>query len=301
MAVVVSLNTSSLAQLAPLAVLLVLYARRTRTLAGRARALPRWRQGCFYGGLALLAATLLLLAASSRELLYARTVEQLLIGDLAALLIVLGLTPALVTPRSPAAARGGPWRALAWAPRAISHPVVAFTLWAVDLFVWQARSPYESALRHPGLHVFEHATLLLCGINMWICLLGPAPSPSWFGERAKLAYVLAVRLTAGVLANILLWSGSVFYGGDLVGDAQHHLSPIADQNIAGAIMLGESAVVLLCLLYWLFRRAAPADAGTRPTRRDEQRLRVHEPGHQPRPALAASGELQLEATAAKRG
>jgi hypothetical protein len=39
------------------------------------------------------------------------------------------------------------------------------------------------------------------------------------------------------------------------------MSPIADQNIAGAIMLGEQAILTLCLLYWLFKHAGRADAG----------------------------------------
>ena len=31
---------------------------------------------------------------------------------------------------------------------------------------------------------------------MWMALLGPLPKPAWFGNAARLGYIVAVRLTA---------------------------------------------------------------------------------------------------------
>ena len=42
---------------------------------------------------------------------------------------------------------------------------------------------------------------------MWMALLGPLPKPAWFGNGAKIGYIVAVRLIQSVLANALLWSG----------------------------------------------------------------------------------------------
>ena len=55
---------------------------------------------------------------------------------------------------------------------------------------------------------------------MWMCLFGPLPKPRWFGNFAKLAYIVAVRLTGTVLGNVFLWSGKVFYPFYLTGDAR---------------------------------------------------------------------------------
>ena len=41
------------------------------------------------------------------------------------------------------------------------------------------------------------------GINMWMCLFGPLPMPSWFGNLGKLLYIVAVRLTGAVLGQHL--------------------------------------------------------------------------------------------------
>jgi cytochrome c oxidase assembly factor CtaG len=115
---------------------------------------------------------------------------------------------------------------------------------------------YEAALRASAVHALEHAMFLGFGINMWMCLFGPLPMPRWFGNLAKLIYIVAVRLTGTVLGNVFLWSGTVFYPFYVQGDIAHHISPLADQNIAGAIMMVEESILTLCLFCWLFLRTA---------------------------------------------
>jgi cytochrome c oxidase assembly factor CtaG len=175
-------------------------------------------------------------------------IEHLLLGDIASLLIVLGLTGPLLAPLL----RLGYFDRL----RALSHPVVAFPLWAANLFVWHLPALYQAALHHSGVHALEHLMFLGFGVNMWMCLFGPLPTPAWFGNLGKLIYIVAVRLTATVLGNVFLWSGTVFYPFYIRGDAAHHISPLADQNIAGAIMMVEESILTLCLFCWLFLRTA---------------------------------------------
>ncbi|MCW3056671.1 MAG: cytochrome c oxidase assembly protein, partial [Solirubrobacterales bacterium] len=52
------------------------------------------------------------------------------------------------------------------------------------------------------------------------------------------------------------WSGTVFYPFYRAGDARFHISPIADQNLAGAIMMIEGSILTLGLFCWLFLRTA---------------------------------------------
>jgi putative membrane protein len=243
-----SADVSSLFQLGPLALLALLYAKRVRTLTIDGRAVPGWRQACFYGGFVVIAAALTSLGSESQDLLYVHMIEHLLLGDIAALLIVLGLTGPLIAP----ILKIRFFDRL----RILAHPLIAFPLWAIDLYVWHLPTLYEAALRHPGIHALEHALFLGLGINMWMCLFGPLPMPSWFGNAAKLGYIVAVRLTGALLGNIFLWSGTVFYPFYLHGDALHHISPLADQNIAGAIMMIEESLLTLGLFCWLFLRTA---------------------------------------------
>ncbi|HME03156.1 MAG TPA: cytochrome c oxidase assembly protein [Solirubrobacteraceae bacterium] len=244
----VSPDLSAALQLGPLAVLAVLYALRVRTLAIDGHPVPGWRQACFYSGFAVIAAALTSLGSASQDLLYVHMIEHLLLGDIASLLIVLGLTGPLLAP----VLRIRFFDRL----RVLTNPLVAFPLWAVDLYVWHLPVLYQAALRHSAVHALQHIMFLTFGINMWMCLFGPLPTPSWFGNLGKLLYIVAVRLTGAVLGNIFLWSGTVFYPFYIHGDAVYHISPLADQNIAGAIMMVEGSILTLCLFCWLFLRTA---------------------------------------------
>jgi cytochrome c oxidase assembly factor CtaG len=244
----VSEGVSAAIQLGPLAFLAILYARRVRTLANDGRPVPGWRQACFYGGFVTIGAALTGLGAPSQELLYAHMIEHLLLGDIAALLIVLGLTGPVIAP----VLRIRLFDRL----RVLAHPAVAFPLWAIDLYVWHVPALYQAALRHSGVHALEHGMFLAFGVNMWMCLFGPLPMPSWFGNLGRLVYIVAVRLAGTVLGNIFLWSNKPFYPFYLHGDASFHIAPIADQNLAGAIMMVEESILTLGLFCWLFLRTA---------------------------------------------
>jgi cytochrome c oxidase assembly factor CtaG len=209
---------------------------------------PGWRQACFYSGTLVIAIALSSLGGASQELLLAHMVEHLLLGDIAALLIVLGLTGPLIAP----ILRIRFFDRL----RVLANPLIAFPLWAIDLYVWHLPVFYQAALRHTGVHVLEHAMFLALGVNMWMCLFGPLPMPGWFGNFGKLVYIIAVRLTGTVLGNVFLWSGAVFYPFYIHGDAVHHISPLADQNIAGAVMMVEESLLTLGLFCWLFLKTA---------------------------------------------
>src|ERR1700677_531328 len=137
----VSTATSAAFQLGPLAILGLLYARRAHTLAEDDHPVPGWRQACFYGGFVVIGAALTSLGSASQDLLFVHMIEHLLLGDIAALLIVLGLTGPLLAP----VLRISFFDRL----RVLTHPLVAFPLWAIDLFGWHVPVLYEAALRHP--------------------------------------------------------------------------------------------------------------------------------------------------------
>src|SRR5919199_3749478 len=117
------------------------YLLRARTLARRGRPVPRRRVVCFLAGLAVLGLAVsppVLVLAGDR--FAAHMAEHLLIGDLASLLLVLGLTGPLLAPllRVRAIDR----------LRVLTHPAVAFALWAGNLWLWHLPAAYEGALRH---------------------------------------------------------------------------------------------------------------------------------------------------------
>jgi putative membrane protein len=236
-------------QVLPPLVVLGAYWVRARTLARQGRPVPGWRMACFAGGVTLILGALVTpLAHIGGELVLAHMAQHVLMADLATLLMVLGLTGPLLQPVL--ATR------LAHRLRVLAHPVVAFGLWAVDLYVWHLPVLYQAAVAHEPVHALQHASFVTFGFTMWLALLGPLPQPEWFGNGAKLLYIVAVRLTGALLGNIFLWSGSVFYPDYRPGEGSWNLTPLQDQGAAGTIMMIESSIVTVVLLGWLFVKTA---------------------------------------------
>jgi cytochrome c oxidase assembly factor CtaG len=226
-----------------------LYDRRCRTLAGEGRPVPPWRRVCFAAGLVVMLVALLPpIDVLSDQLLVAHMAEHLLIGDVSTLLIVLGLTGPLLVPVL----------RIRWIARlrVLTHPVVAIVCWAVNFYLWHLPFAYQAALRNQALHAFEHATFFVFGVCVWMALLGPLPKPAWFTNAARLVYIIAVRLIGTVLANAMIFGGTVFYPYYRHGDALWHVRPVADQIYAGALMMFEESVLTIFLFAWLFMKVA---------------------------------------------
>jgi cytochrome c oxidase assembly factor CtaG len=225
------------------------YHVRASTLAREGRPVPGWRQACYAAGLIVLAIALSPpVDKLADQLLVAHMAEHLLIGDFAALLIVLGFTGPLLAPLLRI-------RAIGWL-RVFTHPVVAVVCWAVNFYVWHLPALYQAALRHDAIHALEHATFLGFGIAMWMGLLGPLPKPQWFGNGARLVYIIVVRLIGTVLANAMIFAGTVWYPYYRPGDAHWHISSMADQISAAGVMMVEESLLTIGLFCWLFLKVA---------------------------------------------
>jgi cytochrome c oxidase assembly factor CtaG len=174
--------------------------------------------------------------------------QHLVLGDIAALLLVLGLTGPVLQPLLAI-------RWLGWL-RVFAHPLVALPLWAANLYLWHIPALYQGALASEPIHALQHACFVGTGIAMWMALLGPLPKPAWFGNVARLLYIVAVRFGGAVLANVLAWSGSRLYPDYAPGQDHWDISALADQGAAGMVMMIESGLVTLGLFAWVFLRWA---------------------------------------------
>ncbi|HEX8690495.1 MAG TPA: cytochrome c oxidase assembly protein, partial [Solirubrobacterales bacterium] len=233
----------------PLTAAGVLYWHRATVLSWDGRPLPAWRQICFGAGLATIAAALFSpVGHISEELVIAHMGEHLLIGDIASLLLVLGLTRSLLQPVLAIRALNR--------LQVLAHPALALPLWAFNLFLWHLPALYQDAYGAAPIHAFEHATFLFFGCLMWMPVFGPLPKPQWFGAAWKVGYVIAVRFTGAILGNVLMWSGTVLYPIYEPGERFWGISPLADQSTAGVIMMVEGTFLVLGVLAWVFFEVA---------------------------------------------
>jgi putative membrane protein len=237
-------------QVVPVLLVGALYARRVRTLRSRGTPVATWRLWSFGGGLALVLLALVspIDEFGEEEFLSFHMLQHVLLGDLAPLAIVAGLTGPILRPLLSVRS--------VFALRWLAHPLVALPLWAVDLGVWHVPLLYEAALHHPAIHALEHVCFFGFGALMWAPVIEVLPGPAWFGTGMKAGYILCVRAFETILGNVFLWAGSVFYPFYEHPVERWGISALSDQGIAGGVMMIEGSLVTIGALAWLFLRLA---------------------------------------------
>jgi cytochrome c oxidase assembly factor CtaG len=232
------------------AVLAFAYARRARTLARRGQPVPGWKVATFATGivLMLLAIASPIDAVGEDDLFTLHVTQHLLLGDIIPMCLLAGTTGPLLQPL------------LARLPvnklRALATPYVALPIWALNLGLWFLPGMFDAAERHPLVHVVFHLSLLTAGTIMWLPVFETLPAPEWFGTGAKLGYILVVRSVGMILANVLVWASSPFYEPYKSGGSHYGISPLADQQLAGGVMLLYDSLLTLVAIAWLFLRMA---------------------------------------------
>jgi cytochrome c oxidase assembly factor CtaG len=234
-------------QIVPTLVAAALYARRVLTLRDRGTPVPRWRIALFATGILLLLVAFVSPVHALGERMFSfHMLQHVLLGDLAPLALLAGLTGPILRP------------ALRWLHRLrfLANPFVALPVWAVNLYLWHLPFLYDAALRHDSVHALEHFCFFAGGTIMWLPVLETLPAPEWFGTGAKLGYIAIVRAVETVLGNVFFWSGTVFYTVYAHQSRLWGISALEDQGIAGGVMMIEGSLVTLVALAWLFLRMA---------------------------------------------
>ncbi|MBS1886209.1 MAG: cytochrome c oxidase assembly protein [Actinobacteria bacterium] len=230
----------------------VAYFYRVGHLRERGRQPSLWRQTSFTVGLA---AIVLLTVGPMDDLadnfVFGHMIQHTLLLEEISLLLSLGLTGPVL---GPVLTRPG-FRRL----RGLTHPVLAFAIWAVVMYGWHAPPAYQLAAEDEVVHLCEHASFVAAGVLMWLALLGPFPKPEWFGNGAKAVYAGGVHFASMGLANTLMWSGTVLYPFYIASDRAHGIDPITDQSLAGVVLMVQSAMLMFAILAWLVLRWARQD------------------------------------------
>jgi cytochrome c oxidase assembly factor CtaG len=248
-----SLLTSWSVEPATLAIAVVAacaYARRARTVARRGQRVPAWRIGLFATGVGLLVLAVAspIDAVGEDDLFFLHMTQHLLLGDIVPMCLLAGLTGPLLQPL------------LAHLPvnklRVLAVPYVALPIWALNLCIWFIPGLFDAAEKSSFVHFVFHLSLLTAGTIMWMPVFETLPAPEWFGTGAKLAYIVAVRMVAMILANVLVWGSGAYYEPYASGGSHYGITPLADQQLAGGVMLLYDSLLTLVAIAWLFLRMA---------------------------------------------
>ena len=208
--------------------------------------------------LGVLAGTLALVSPldelGEQKLLTAHMAQHLVIGDIAPLLIVLGLRGPMsffVLPSS-VLRRLGHIGVLRTALRLLLRPSVSFAIWAAVVYGWHIPAAYDAAIAHPALHQAEHATFFLAGLLVWTQILDPGRQRR-LGAGARSLYAVGVLAAGMPLAETLILAGAVYPHYRAILHRPLGLTAAQDQSRAGLLMTAEQIVTLVtaaAMLLW---------------------------------------------------
>ena len=199
---------------------------------------PAWRVTSFGAGLVLVAAPLNspLETIAAHRLLLVHLLQNALIADIAPLLVLLGLTPALRM-----------WLNRHGARRIRAR--YALVAWIVVWYGTHIAGFYNWALESGWALNVEHALLIAGGLLFWWPIVsGRLSTP------AGLAYLGAGFVASSFLGLALIFSSKPFYSFYEHAPRLWGLSPERDQNLGGILMNAEQTVVfLLAIGFYVWR------------------------------------------------
>jgi cytochrome c oxidase assembly factor CtaG len=159
---------------------------------------------------------------------------------------------------------GGAWkrsRAAQALWRALRHPVTAWTLHVVALWLWHLPRLYERALRDPAVHVLEHLAFFVTALLFWWVLADRA-SRRRMGSGVALLYLFAAALQSTALGAWMSFAREPWYRAHARTALAWGLTALQDQQIAGLIMWVPAGFAYLAavaaIVVPLLREARPA-------------------------------------------
>ncbi len=234
-----------------------LYVRALRVLDGRGVVVPRGQVVCWHLGLGLQAIALLSpLGSLADDLLSAHMAEHLLLADLGAPLLLAGLRNPVLGFFLPRAllvplARSRLRRVF----RVLRRPLVALSVYALVLYGWHLTFAFEGAVRHELVHVAQHASFIFIGMLVWWSALEPKRR-QLHGDLWKIGHILAARFIGMFIGMAFVLIQSPLYAGVYGTGERHGIGALADQQLAGALMVTVDILIMVFALAFFFWQAA---------------------------------------------
>ncbi len=253
------------ALLATLALAALVYGRGRARLGRRiAGSREKRRAVAFYTGLMVLAGALMSpLDALAHALFSGHMAQHLLLMVVAAPLLVYGRPTAALVAGLPAGGRDllrrsglrGPnaQSGLRRTARALANPVVVWIIGTLALWAWHMPALYEAALAHGPLHVLEHASFLGAAVLFWSVVFASGTRRG-LPRPVAIVLVFASGVQGSALGAVLLFASTPLYSVHAEGARVWDVSPLADQQLAGALMWSPPALLYIVVMGWLLVR-----------------------------------------------
>jgi putative membrane protein len=262
--------------LAGAAVLLARYADAFLRLRRRGRSDhasgPRAALFVFAVALGTLALISPLDEAGDTYLISAHMLQHVLIADVAPALALVALRGPLLfffLP-SPILRRFARSAAIRTVLAFLLRPRVSIAAWVLVIGAWHVPAVYDYTLTHQTVHDLAHFSFIAVGLLAWTQIVDPARRNE-LSLSQRLGCAMAMGGFALVLGGVLLLTGPLYPAYADQATRLFGLTPLADQQLAGLLMIVEQLAALAVCSALLLpartavrtsreRRPRPADA-----------------------------------------
>lgn len=166
---------------------------------------------------------------SDRYLFSAHMIQHLLLSQVFAPLVLLGIPPwmwrSMLRDRRVRRA----WNLLAAAPVGFALYTVFFSLWHVPLF-------YDQMMRHHGLHIAMHLALMGTAVLLWWPIVGGESVDRPLSPPVQLLYLFLLSIPMMGVAALMVFATRPLYEWYAFAPRLWGLSPLEDQKMGALIM-----------------------------------------------------------------
>jgi putative copper resistance protein D len=204
-----------------------------------ANRVPRRRVWCWMAGLGvLILATQSPIGAYDTTLFTVHMAQHLLLTMVAAPLLLLGApVTVLLRAASPEVRQDVILPVLhSRVVRFLSHPIVAWTQFAVVMWASHFSGLFDAALEDPLVHVLEHGLFLASALLFWWPVVGVDPAPRRLSHPLRIGYLIVGMPFSSFLGLAIFSATNVLYQHYATLSRDWGQPPLEDQQWAGGIM-----------------------------------------------------------------
>lgn len=212
---------------------------------------PRWRLWSWMAGLgALVLALSSPIEAYDTTLFSAHMIQHLLLTMVAAPLLVLAAPITLLLRVSSSQVRHR------WilpvlhsrVVRVVSHPIVAWSLFAAVMWFSHFSPLFDAALEDEGLHYLEHLIYIGSAMLFWWPVVGADPSPHRMTWPGRILYLALGMPLSSFLGLVIFSTPTILYDHYATLERDWGWTPLEDQQWAGGIMWAGGDLVFVIAL-----------------------------------------------------